>query len=237
MYHILVFDDDSRGGKRTKEILEEFAGKCGKVFEIELVYDEESLMEYIRNHSELDVIFLDIHVKEGADGINMAKQINDFAPQMPLIFLTGYIEYATEVYDARHVYFVLKEELKQRLPKVFERLEDMAADRNKGYLYFHIKGKEVVVREEEIRYIERKGRSTFTVCKGRTIEMSEKLSGLEQKLNPVSFVRCHHSYIVNFMAVREFTRTEFTLDDDSIIPVSRYKLEETRRKFLEWTRR
>lgn len=69
------------------------------------------------------------------------------------------------------------------------------------------------------------------------IDISEKLSELEKKLNPIIFVRCHNSFIVNFMAVREFTRTDFVLNDEvSIIPISRYKLNETRERFLVWSK-
>ncbi|MCI8321872.1 MAG: LytTR family transcriptional regulator, partial [Dorea sp.] len=50
------------------------------------------------------------------------------------------------------------------------------------------------------------------------------------------FVRCHNSFIVNFMAVREFTRTDFVLNDESIIPISRYKLNETRERFFVWSK-
>lgn len=236
MFQIVIFDDDKKGCEQTKKILEQYAEKCGRVFEIETVSESDKLIECVTTHPNLDVVFLDIRVGENADGIDLAKKINLLSPKVAVVFLTGYIEYATDVYDARHIYFVLKEELEQRLESIFMKLDFSIAARNRGYVHLHAKGKELVVREENILFLERKGRSTVIKCKGECIEVSEKLSELEEKLNPIVFVRCHNSYIVNFMAVREFTRTEFLLRDNSIIPISRYKLDETREKFLVWSK-
>lgn len=106
--------------------------------------------------------------------------------------------------------------------------------RNRGYIRVLAKGKVILVREEEIRYIERKGRSTHIVCHERNIEIREKLSELEKKLVSEAFVRCHNSFIVNLNSVLELKRTEILLEGGEIIPVSRYRLERTREQFLRW---
>lgn len=236
MFQIVVFDE--RGsGERTRKILEQYAHKNQMSFQIEVIFEEKKLLKYVEEHQDLDVAFLGISVNENGDGIDLAKKINIFAPRVAVVFLTGYTSYATEVYEARHSHFVKRADLGQSLVGIFSRLHSETARRNRGFVHIHAKGKELIIREEEILYIERNGRTTRIHCKNETIDITEKLSELEKKLNPIIFVRCHNSFIVNFMAVREFTRTDFVLNDaESIIPISRYKLNETRERFLVWSK-
>lgn len=237
MFQILVFDDDRKECQWVKEILENFAGEQGKKITVRTVCEEENLLEYAAcNGDGLDIGFVDLGAKKEDAGINIAKQINAAAPDVLIVFLTGYLVYAADVYDTNHIYFVLKEEFEKRLPSVFAKLEAAieARDRNKGYIHVLAKGKELIVQEEDIRYIERKGRNTQIVCSGRTIEIPEKLAELEKKLDPISFVRCHNSFIVNLKAVREISRTEIVLEDEKIIPISRNRLEKTRAQFFAW---
>ncbi len=234
MFQILVFNDDRKECQWVKEILENFAREQGKEITVRAVCEEENLLEYAAGSAGLDIGFVDLGAKEVAGGINIAKQINAAAPDVLIVFLTGYLVYAADVYDTNHIYFVLKEEFEKRLPEVFAKMEAAIEARDKGYIHVLAKGKELIVREEDICYIERKGRNTQIVCSERTIEIPDKLAELEKKLNQTSFVRCHNSFIVNLRAVREISRTEIVLEDGKIIPISRNRLETTRAQFLAW---
>ena len=55
-----------------------------------------------------DIAIVDVCMEQ-MNGIALAKQINALVPNCQIIFLSAYLKYATEVYAADHVYFVLKD--------------------------------------------------------------------------------------------------------------------------------
>jgi two-component SAPR family response regulator len=79
------------------------------------------------------------------NGIDFASKINQIAPSCIIIFISNYLNYATEVYDVAHVYFILKSELNERLPRALEKAFRMRMD------FAMLKGK--LSREESINEI------------------------------------------------------------------------------------
>ena len=55
-----------------------------------------------------DVAFLDIELRAGENGINLAQQIAEYQPQMNVIFITGHEEYALAAHGVYASAYVLK---------------------------------------------------------------------------------------------------------------------------------
>ena len=54
-------------------------------------------------------------------GIELAKQLNAALPQCAIIFVSSFLGFATDVYEAEHTYFILKSELEQRIGTALQR--------------------------------------------------------------------------------------------------------------------
>ena len=113
MLSIAVCDDDELHRKRTVALIRNTPG-----FENSLIREfsrAENLLDSIsEDHYLPDVAVLDIQMDE-MDGIELAMRLNRSVPECQIIFLTGYISYATRAYDAEHVFYVLKTETDSRL--------------------------------------------------------------------------------------------------------------------------
>ena len=83
--------------------------------------------------------------------------------------------------------------------------------RDKKVLIISQKGKEEIFREEDILYIERKGRETRIYLRESEVLVTSRLEELEEQLADTDFVRCHKSYLVNLDEIRQFRRTEFVM--------------------------
>lgn len=234
MLWIIIFDDDKISCGQTKKILEQYSSENNVDMCIETVDNEDALFQYLDGHKNVSAAFLDIHTGTERNGIELAAEINRLAPEVSIVFLTAYLEYAINVYEVRHTYFVLKEEFRQRLPAVIEKLHKEQEQKNSEKVFFQLRNSGILLRSQDILYIERIGHSTVIQCKEERYRVSERLENIENRLTSRSFVRCHNSYIVNFMAVKQFFRRFFILEDDTQIPISRYKLQNVRERFLEW---
>ena len=56
-----------------------------------------------------DIVFLDISLgNDTVSGIELGQMINGENPRTQLIFISQYLEYASDVYSTKHTYFIYK---------------------------------------------------------------------------------------------------------------------------------
>ena len=69
-------------------------------------------------------------------GISVAKKVTELDPNVQIIFISQYLEYAPDVYEAKHIYFILKSRLSQLLGKALQTALKNLSENNELYLYF-----------------------------------------------------------------------------------------------------
>lgn len=151
------------------------------------------------------------------NGIDLAKEINA-SYCCSIIFISNYINYAPEVYDTNHIYFVLKDDLVNKLPKALTLALEQYKDHQQKVLQIKYHGVEYRIPQDEITHIEIRQRNLFTYSIKGTYQCIETLKSVEPRLAPY-FARCHKSYIVNMNYIRSISRTSCTLLDKEI-PIS-----------------
>lgn len=99
--------------------------------EVTLFFPEDIRKAVKQDIFDRDVLILDIDfVGRDYDGIKLGALINKYAPECYIIFLTNFLEYAPEVYDIEHCYFVLKKNKAVMLPRAINKVRKMyEADR------------------------------------------------------------------------------------------------------------
>lgn len=229
-----IFDDEAVYIEQAKDIISDALRKRNLKYHI---YTFQSMKEYEafikQANIEPDILFLDIDLKTYT-GIDIAKEINHTFPWCQIIFLTNYLQYATDIFTTEHCYFILKDELEERIFDVLDKvMKELAFIQNKKLVLF-LRGKKEIVNQKDILYIERVKRTSVVHLKEDTIEVGDKLNDLEGKLEKGNFVRCHASFIVNLNYVKEFLRDDFILYDGTLIPISRKYYEDTKEQFTFW---
>lgn len=124
--------------------------------------------------------------------------------------------------------------LAEKLERFLNRVDDSkkAAQR---FVVLPCRGRDIVVREEEIYYIERRGRETLVHLKKETLVTTVKLGDMGAYLQSEYFVRCHNSFVVNLKRVFSYERTEFILRNREHVPISRSRVGEVKDAFKQLT--
>lgn len=115
---ILVVDDDSMNLMRTKMIL-------GKEYDVLFANSGIEALEKLR-HEQVDLVLLDIEMPK-LNGIETFERMKEFAPNMPVIFLTasGLEEDVRTAIRLGAVNYLMKpfqpQELMKRIAQEFEK--------------------------------------------------------------------------------------------------------------------
>ena len=111
MLPIAICDDEPLQRQQTAEVIR-LHGTAYEPVLREFASAEELINAIHGENYTPRIAVLDIQMKE-QDGISLAQALNQLIPQCAVIFLTSYLDFATEVYQADHVYFILKQQLGQ----------------------------------------------------------------------------------------------------------------------------
>lgn len=182
-----------------------------------------------------DIVFMDIELStEAENGISLAQNINHVSPNTQIIYISQYLEYASPVYETKHVYFISKEQSDAYLPKALQTAIQNLTDIQNQYLHFRQKKSPCQVLQSDILYMERVLRTTsiYTRTQENPFITAENLSSLLERLAPV-FVLCHRSYAVNLKAVRTFNRKQIILFDGREVPMGRTHYEQFKKDFAK----
>lgn len=116
MLRIAAIDDEAHALERFAQLarlIPEFT-LCG------LFADSESFLECLRE-SPLDAVFLDIEMPD-QKGLALVQQILQIAPEIEIVFVTAYPQYALDAYEASAIDYILKPLTEERLRRTAQRL-------------------------------------------------------------------------------------------------------------------
>lgn len=228
MLRIAICDDDAVQIKITKQSVERIIGASHP--EIDLFSDGAELMLALEKGGyRPDIAVLDIQMP-GSGGIAVGQRLNLFVPACRIIFLTSFLGYATDVYQVRHSYFILKSELDKRIgPALARAMEDMDS---RARLIFRAEGETRTVWADEVLYLERNLRKTNVVCLRESYVTGRRAEELLADVPAGIFVQCHQSYWVNLHHVTAMGGESFTLTGGKTVPISRSRRSESKEAFF-----
>lgn len=230
MLRIAICDDDSLHisyiKRLTEEILKEHSIEITKCLGANELLFKIDGSDYVPDIALLDIQMPDI------DGISLAKELSQLTPNCKIIFISSYLNYAPDVYDAEHIYFVLKDQLEERLPLA---LGKAIAAINSPKSFFLIKNASSVTKLPvgRVLYIERNLHKTNVISSERIYITSQSPAELLRTVsNSGNFIHCHQSYWVNSKAIKTMDTNSFVLYDGTVIPISRAQKSTARELFF-----
>lgn len=232
MYTIYICDDDALFASSLRAKVQQlFPGS----FQISVFHSIRTL-QAAAEKTPPNIALLDIQLGQD-NGISLAKQFFPSPSQTQVIFITGYIEYCSDVYETEHIYFLLKPLdpvlLKKSLQKAVDRLEALPIT-----LSIQTREGAFSLPLTDILYIESHMRKLSIHTPKNTYVVSGSLSSLPQEIQQ-KMVQCHKSFLVNPRHVQAILTPSnsfnkfFQLSSGESIPISQSQWRASRSVFLD----
>ncbi len=192
---------------------------------------------------EFDLLFLDINLGD-IQGTDLVKALKNIRPEMKIVFVTAYSEYAAEAFELEVEDYIMKPFSQKRLARILDRWlpkeETISEEQERKKLAISCDGKTVFEEISHIVYIETCNRGCIIHTLEHEYYEGKMIGEYEKKLEGKRFFRCQKSYLIHLEHVKEvfpWKNNAFGIRmqgyESEILPVARDKTK-TLRKLLGW---
>lgn len=235
MLKIGLCDDHPIFLKELSDLLRQISSNHHIALEIISFESGESLLDFCQKHHDyFDILFLDI-LMQGINGIDTAASIRKHCLDVFIIFVTSSKEYALDSYSVNAYGYLLKpfslESIEAKLLDIYKKIS--FAKKNVIYVKNHqdiytLHLDEVIYFESNLRKI------TAFLQDGKQISFYNKMSKLEEEIHSSVFLRCHRSFLVNLMYVKNLVGCELLTTTNHQLPISKKYLTASREAFANY---
>jgi len=237
---LLIIDNEPNLRTALRVLLQAF---CPEITTIEEADGVLSGLHKIKNFQP-DIVLLDVEMDDGS-GFDLMKQVTH--PAFQLIFVTAHNRYAIEAFQFSAIDYLLKpvdpDALQKSIQKAVRNIQGKDLGRQIEFLLHQLSDKydhekKIVlkdidniyfVRVSDILYCLAEGTYTKFFLQNRPpVMVSKNLKEYENMLEPLGFIRTHHSYLVNPSKIIRFDKSDggsLILEDNLKVPLAQRKKE------------
>ncbi len=213
---VAIIEDETAAAHNLTAILRKISPEVEIVATIDTVVDS---VEFFRTAPALDLIFMDIHLADGAsfrifDSVDIAT---------PIIFTTAYDQYAIEAFKVNSIDYLLKPineegvrhaiEKWQRLASTdrnnyASRVNDVAHNRQTEQQVFlvHFRDKIIPLQSHDIAFVHTSDERVTAYCySGDRYQIELTLEALQTRLSGAEFFRANRQFIISRKAVKDIS--------------------------------
>lgn len=220
---IFIVDDDVNMCDSIEKYVNNFIDVNEKKIDINIkkYTNVEYMLTYIEGGIRPDVIFMDIKLNK-YNGIEVAAKLQALDAAITVVFITGYIEYSKDIFNAKPFDFLVKPIKQESINKVMDRI--VLNEQNKEQLIMAVHEKDAIyfINKKDIIYVEAALKYTMIHTAERIYKTKTMFRDIELETEDL-LVKCHRSYMVNPMRIKRIEKLEIELTNGEIIPISRPK--------------
>jgi two-component system LytT family response regulator len=239
MIAAIIVDDEPYSCESLATLLEKY---CKNVKVIDLCYSAETALKSIPENKP-NVLFLDVEMP-GMNGFELLEKLDEI--NFHLVFTTSYDQYAIKAIRFSALDYLLKpidrEELQKAVEKVSQKIKSTLPQQleillnklhktsspNQKIALPTMEGLQLIAVDSIIYCASDSNYTIIYLKQKEKIIVSRTLKDIEQMLDEYSFIRVHHSYLINLREVEKYIKGEggyLIMTDGSTVDVSRSRKE------------
>lgn len=222
MVRIAIVDDERKIRNEISLLISKYSIENLLEYEIKYFSDGRELIDSDLN---FDIIFLDIEMKN-VDGIQTAQHIRKIDMNVPIVYVTGYVDYWRRAYKVHAFDFISKPVSQSQINNVLDDFLLAMQKNNKSKISLYTDEGMNFVNLDEIRYfyITEKKKITLNTITETNVIVKENIGDLYDRLDKDMFYMPHRCCIVNFNFVKNVTKDRLIImDNGDYLPLSQRK--------------
>lgn len=227
-----IVEDEAVWRDKIQAVIEKYCRDKNIPFQIN-TYD--SGRDFMKD-PDVDLLFLDIELAEGEDGLQLAEQLMQEGRKCKVCFLTSHAEFARSGYKVNAFRYIDKRHLEEVGEALDSFLKTKIQDRILSCT--DTAGIRIGINLNELLLVETYGRKLrYLMLDGREHFCEGKISEAACSLTPFGFSQIHRSYIVNLKYIEKAHGHEVTLCNGSKVMIGRAHRDAFKKEFFKWRMR
>lgn len=228
---IAVCDDEAEALRAFSASIKEAFRHSGAEAGVSPFSSAGALRERI-SQEPFDVYFLDIDMPE-MDGVEFGASVRAVDPDACIIFLSNREERVFDTFRVSPLRFIRKSNFPQEIDETARAVLAQKEAQGKKRLVVSSRGRILSFPTDDIIYVECFNKVQNIVTRTQTVEVRTTLKELNGQLLPQGFLCPHKGYLVNYRFILSIDASGIALQNGAVIPVSKYKITETKRLFMQ----
>ena len=232
--HLLICDDDALFASRVERIARGYLNQREIPAELTVCTRGEDALA-IPDLELYQVALLDVDL-DTMNGISLGRQLRQRSPDIYLVYISAYLEFAPDGYTVNAFRYILKRDVERMLPNCLDALFHEETNTHKTLTIrqnrteMELPYDSVYCLESDLRKINVYG----DVPHQPLCSYYGKLTDLPAELFENGFLRVGRSDVVNMRYVRQISGYKVTLRNGVELSVSRNGYADIRAAYLEW---
>lgn len=231
---VAICEDEKVFRDTLEIILKYYLKEKNKSYILDCYERGEQLLE--SNHNQYNILFLDVEIKNGIDGIELAKRLRIENNTGEIIFLTSHQEEAYKAFEVNAFRYLLKPLQEDMLYKTMDLAIEKIEEIKKNYIILESGTSIIKLQLKDIIYIETYERKLKVHTLEKEYVIDYRLRDIEDKLRDKWFFRVHKSFLINLEHIKEHNDTNIIMQNGVVIYISRLKLQPFKQLFVGYLR-
>lgn len=234
LMRIAILDDDPRFSDKLYHKISMGFAKRDWALNCRIFSHPQDLLN--SNLGTLHAVFLDVDMPE-MNGLEVASQIRQHYPDLILVFITAFLQFAPSGYKVSAFRYILKENYIEELDSCLDAIQDKLLD-GKETIVVDSKNLQIEIPLRDILYVEgtpyrcvllhtTEAASPVLECRGKMNDYTERLSGK-------GFIRLQKSFLVNMSYISKISGYTAQLRNGEILKVSEKDYKAICAEYLMW---
>lgn len=228
MIKIAVLDDDEAILSQIVEILETTVEARNDITILSYA-DPEECLKQMKDGVEFDIMFCDIEMGR-TNGIEFGKQVKRVRPNMYLIYLTSYAEFALEGFGVEAYQYILKSDMETRLSTILKQVLLKVELEKKNYRILGTVSDKMKVYYDDVLYFEKAKNAKYVRFVTVNGEIRERmtLDEARSRFDRVEFVWVERGCVVNIRHITRIKNNIIYLTNQEQLVISRNRAPKVR---------